>query len=263
MTAFHLSQEAEPFYQTEHDPKKFIELYLKKYQSLYYSRKVKEIKKLLSKHCQDLRGKNVLDVGCCGGYFSVLFAKQGAHVTGIDLSKNAIAAAVYYAKQQGVSCSFLCGELSVIPAAKKFDLILAKDVIEHVQDDVAFIEQLSSKLSPGGQLVITTQNWFCLNYFFEGTLRKIFYPKKKWVGWDPTHVRWYSCRGLEKKLEAAGLQAMGYSGSYYLPYEMIKVLKLEPRWRWFVLLDDFLGDKWPLNRMGWSISVMGEKKRAE
>ena len=260
MTALHLSQEAEPFYQAEHDPKKFIELYLKKYQSLYYSRKVKEIEKLLSKYCKDLQGKNVLDVGCCGGYFSVLFAKQGAHVTGIDVSKSAIAAAVYYAKQQSASCSFLCGDLSVVPAAKKFDFILAKDVIEHVQDDNAFVEQLSSKLAPGGQLVITTQNWLCFNYFFEGMLRKLLYPRKKWVGWDPTHVRWYSCWSLKKKLAAAGLHVIGYSGSYYLPYEMMKVLKIESRWRLFVLLDDLLGGKWPLNKMGWSISVLGKKR---
>ncbi|MBI2147389.1 methyltransferase domain-containing protein [Candidatus Woesearchaeota archaeon] len=254
-----ISQESDPFYQTESDPKKFIERYLKNYAKLYYTRKVREIEKLIGR--SDLSGKNVLDIGCCGGYFSVLFAKRGASVTGIDTSVNAIKAAMYYAKQEKAACTFLHGDISVLERfgkGKRFDLILAKDVIEHIEDDNSFLQSLAGNLTPGGKAIITTQNWLSFNYFFEGAIRKML-GQKKWVGWDPTHVRWYSCWSLKKKLAAAGLRATGFSGSYYVPYEMLKALKIEPRSRIWVVLDGLFGGRWPLNRMGWSISVVGEK----
>lgn len=258
--------ESDPFYQTESDPKKFIEHYLQNYSRLYYTRKVREIEKLLDRQfgtsAGSLAGKSVLDIGCCGGYFSVLFAKRGASVTGIDTSVNAIKAAMTYAKQQKATCTFLHGDISVLERfgkGKRYDLILAKDVIEHIDDDQGFLQSLSGYLTPGGKVIITTQNWFSFNHFVEGALRKLLHPTKRWVGWDSTHVRWYSCWSLKKKLAAAGLRATGFSGSYYVPYEMLKVLKIEPRSRAWVVIDDLLGGRWPLNRMGWSVSVVGEK----
>jgi 2-polyprenyl-3-methyl-5-hydroxy-6-metoxy-1,4-benzoquinol methylase len=36
---------------------------------------------------------------------------------------------------------------------RRFDLILALDVIEHVEDDVAFVRELSEALAPGGRVL--------------------------------------------------------------------------------------------------------------
>src|SRR5688572_10456136 len=50
----------------------------------------------------DLRGKSVLDVGCGSGRISVLLAKRGANVVGIDFAENMIEKAVFHAKQNKV-----------------------------------------------------------------------------------------------------------------------------------------------------------------
>jgi SAM-dependent methyltransferase len=42
----------------------------------------------------DLHGKQVLDAGCGEGYNTRILARQGAHVTGVDISKRMIALAV-------------------------------------------------------------------------------------------------------------------------------------------------------------------------
>src|SRR5262245_55813919 len=41
--------------------------------------------------CGDVRGLNVLDLGCGNGYFSRALARLGARVTGIDISPRMIA----------------------------------------------------------------------------------------------------------------------------------------------------------------------------
>ncbi|MFO7872729.1 MAG: bifunctional 2-polyprenyl-6-hydroxyphenol methylase/3-demethylubiquinol 3-O-methyltransferase UbiG [Candidatus Undinarchaeales archaeon] len=251
-----------PFYKKDLCPEKFIEKYLEKYESLYYSRKVQEIKRLLP---ETIENKKVLDIGCCGGYLSIMLAKMGAKVTGIDSSKPAITAAKYYAKNEKVKskCQFIHSDINKIEIKKKFDLILAKDVIEHIEKDIEFLKKAYKLLKREGNIIITTQNSHSFNYLFEGLIRKLF-GQKKWVGWDPTHLRWYNAPALKRKLKKAGFKPVKFSGSYYKPYEMInKIFNKNLKSTAVVLIDDCLGHVRPFNRWGWSISVKGKKIKRE
>ncbi len=250
----------EPFYLTEKDPKKFLQIYLEKYRTTYYRKKAQEVLRLIPK---DLSGKRFLDVGCCAGYLSVIMAKRGATGIGCDISTFAIDAAKLHAKKAGVrkDILFKAADATTMGLEGMFDIIIAKDVIEHIKDDVGFLRKLSALLVPGGLLVVTTQNRSCLNYYVEGSLRKLFYPHRQWVGWDPTHLRWYTPASLRKKMRAAGLVAERFSGSYYLPYEMLykKVLKRDLGGGVMTIIDDVFGGTWPFDRHGWSISVRAKK----
>lgn len=250
----------EPFYLTEKDPEKFLRIYLTKYKTTYYRCKAKEVLRLIPKN---LIGKRFLDVGCCGGFFSVVMAKRGAIGIGYDISKFAVRAAKLHAKKADVKkyISFKTGDAATMKLLGKFDIILVKDVIEHIKDDVGFMRKLASLLAPSGRLIVTTQNKSCFNYYFEGALRKILYPHKRWIGWDPTHLRWYTPSSLRKKLKRAGLKTERFSGSYYLPYEILykKVLKRDLGGGILTFIDDAFGGTWPFDRHGWSISVRASK----
>lgn len=253
-----------PYYLREEDPEKFLEVYLYKYQTTYYIRKVREVMRLIP---ADLVGKRFLDVGCCGGYFSVKLAKMGARGIGLDASIHAVKAATLYAEKAGVTekIEFSTGDLTEMRFSEKFDLIIAKDVIEHIKDDIRFLSILSNLLTAKGQLIITTQNAASFNYVFEGMIRKIINPGKKWIGWDPTHVRWYTPWSLRRKLRMVGLIAERFSGSYYMPYVHIykELLKRDLGGGIVTFIDDFLGGYWPFNRMGWSISVLASSRKKE
>src|SRR5262245_30260984 len=74
----------------------------------------------------DLRGKRLLDVGCGDGANSVLLARLGASVTGVDISPAAISLAGKRAALNGVGdhCEFVCAPLETVPLAPgSFDIV--------------------------------------------------------------------------------------------------------------------------------------------
>ncbi len=78
-------------------------------------------------------GATVLDAGCGEGVLSRLLAKQGAKVTGVDISHENIRAAKRYAEEEGVSVQFLQGDIEALPfEAKSFDWVVSSHVLEHV-----------------------------------------------------------------------------------------------------------------------------------
>ena len=247
----------QPYYSTK-EAEKLLQIYLRKYRTNYYRAKFNETAKLLPKNVE---GKKVLDIGCCAGFFSIYCAKKGAKVLGIDISKNAVEAAKLNAKKNNLTknTEFILGDFMELDLPEEhYDIIICKDIIEHIPDDIGFVKKISKLLKHGGTTIISTQNWQCFNYFFEGGLRKILNPAKKWVGWDPTHLRWYSKSSLRKKLRIAGLKLTRTNGSYYYPYEFFERLTKYKLNLPFAEVDRAFSSLLP--SYGWSISVKGVKR---
>jgi len=105
----------------------------------------------------DLRGKQMLDVGCGDGYNAVMFARMGAIVTGIDVSPKAIERARRRAEVNGVSerCRFVAApiETADLPAGS-FDLVWADAILHHVLDELDLVlQRLAFWTKPEGLLV--------------------------------------------------------------------------------------------------------------
>lgn len=82
-------------------------------------------------------GSTVIDSGCGEGVLSVLLAKHGCIVTGIDLSQPNIEACKKYAEEEGVSdrVTFMVGDAEHLPVVdKSFDYSVSSHVLEHVPD---------------------------------------------------------------------------------------------------------------------------------
>jgi 2-polyprenyl-3-methyl-5-hydroxy-6-metoxy-1,4-benzoquinol methylase len=86
----------------------------------------------------DLRGKRMLDYGCGSGEAAVHFAKQGAAVVGIDVSKGMLRTAESLAKLNGVAVDWRLVSGDAIPAeAGEFDFVYGSGVLHHVDLSVA------------------------------------------------------------------------------------------------------------------------------
>lgn len=103
-----------------------------------------------------LKDLNILDVGCGGGLICESLARLGVRVTGVDLSEEAIQVAKDHAKEGDLDIAYKVSSLSDIQ--EKFDVVIASEVIEHVEDQKSFVHDMANHLNPGGCFVITTLN---------------------------------------------------------------------------------------------------------
>ena len=102
---------------------------------------------------------NVLDVGCGAGLLSESLAAAGCEVLGLDAGAEAIAAAQAHAEGRGLSLTYRAGTAEALQAeGRKFAVITALEIIEHVADPAAFVATLAALLEPGGLLFVSTLN---------------------------------------------------------------------------------------------------------
>lgn len=108
--------------------------------------------------CRQAAGQKVLDVGCSQGITSILLAREGMQVTGIDIFQPAIDYAVgELAKEVDSVASrveFRCTELAAL-GAERFDTVIMGEVIEHQTNPGRFVAQAAQLVSPRGRIVIT------------------------------------------------------------------------------------------------------------
>jgi 2-polyprenyl-6-hydroxyphenyl methylase/3-demethylubiquinone-9 3-methyltransferase len=143
----------------------------------------------------------------------------------------------------------------------QYDFILAKDLIEHLDDDGPFFRRLGAQLKPGGYTYLATQNDHSLNYLLEGTYERRYRGNPGWYGWDRTHRRFYNAPVLARQMHAVGIAPVRWGSSYLVPWRFVtKRLtgKVRP-WKMWSGLDMILGTTSPFARWGWSIMVVGRK----
>lgn len=98
-------------------------------------------------------GRRFLDIGCSIGAAVAAARAAGFDATGIDLDPQSI----QFARDQYSGCRFLqTTAADLTRAGEKFDLIFCTEVIEHVVDPQAFVDDLRALLNPGGIVWLTT-----------------------------------------------------------------------------------------------------------
>ena len=103
-----------------------------------------------------LEGKTALDVGCGAGLLAEPLARLGAKVTAVDAAPELIEAAKAHAAGQGLEIDYRAVGVELLEA--HYDLVTSMEVIEHVADPQAFIDDLAARLAPGGLLILSTPN---------------------------------------------------------------------------------------------------------
>lgn len=143
----------------------------------------------------------VLEVGCgTGGMLDSLAAMfPSATVRGVEPSLAAAHAA------NSRNCDVTLGTFDALPAdGESIDLLIALDVLEHCEDDVAAAREAARVLTTHGRFVLTVP-----------ALQSLWSPHDE----DNRHYRRYSAATLRNALEAAGLEVerLTYFNSLLLP----------------------------------------------
>lgn len=103
-------------------------------------------------------GTVTIDLGCGSGQLSVPLAKQGAHVTAVDISSRMVELVRERAAQEHLehlSATVSPIERLVLPPAS-VDLVVTNYVLHHLRDadKAAVVRAAATWLRPGGQLVV-------------------------------------------------------------------------------------------------------------
>ena len=101
----------------------------------------------------DLRGKDVVELGCGTAYFSAWLARRGANVTGIDNSAEQLETARRLQHEHGLHFPLIHGnaETTGLPDAS-FDLAISEYGASIWADPYRWIPEAARILRPGGEL---------------------------------------------------------------------------------------------------------------
>lgn len=106
-----------------------------------------------------LKELSVLDIGCGGGLLCEPMARLKGDVTGLDASSAAIKTAKAHAKQSGLTIDYRSGSVEEFcRSGKKYDVITALEILEHVADISLFLKSAAKLLKPNGLIILSTVN---------------------------------------------------------------------------------------------------------
>jgi SAM-dependent methyltransferase len=134
-------------------------------------------------------GFRILEVGCGSG--NVLRVLKDAavgrgSVEGLEVSAPAAAAA-----RIRTGLPITNAHLADLDASERFDIIAAFDVLEHIRDEHAVLQQMRARLTDGGRVILTVPA----------------HPRL-WSAFDVAseHMRRYTATGLTRALRKAGFE---------------------------------------------------------
>lgn len=162
----------------------------------------------------------VLEVGCGLGHLLTWFGKH-YEVFGTDINTSALGEARQNVPHGQFSLQST-EDLSSF-SQDEFQIVIAKHVVEHLQQPEKAISEMGRVLAPGGLLVLATPN-------LDSPMRK--WKEEKWIGYqDPTHINlkipaeWLAM--LEKyRIKPFKVFSDGFWDAPYLPVIPARLQKL-------------------------------------
>jgi|TARA_Y100000992_G_C21261009_1_gene491287 2-polyprenyl-6-hydroxyphenyl methylase/3-demethylubiquinone-9 3-methyltransferase len=130
----------------------------------YIKDKIQEHFKISNKNENSLTGLRILDIGCGGGLISEPMARLGAEVTGIDASQKNITIAKIHSEKNKLKINYLNSSPEQLIDAKKFDIILNLEIVEHVDNVELYIKSCYNLLKKNGIMFTATINRSLMSY---------------------------------------------------------------------------------------------------
>lgn len=175
----------------------------------WYVGRRKIIQTFVERICSSLKNPSprILDVGCGTGANLKMLGLYG-QAEGVDISEQA----VEFCKRRGLG-SVRLGAIEELPFEdQSFDIITALDVLEHLDDDAAGLQEMRRVLRPGGTLLLFVPAFM----FLWGVQDDVSH-----------HRRRYRLPALRRLLEQGGFQVekASYANiTFFVPVLLVRTL---------------------------------------
>jgi SAM-dependent methyltransferase len=135
----------------------------------------------------------VLEVGCGDGLLLDLLERRGfGDRLGIDPGRAASSGG-----RPDVVGGYFPDDLDAVAPGRRYDLVVARHVLEHIETPVAFMAQLAERLAPGGELWIEVPD-------LDATLER-----ELWSNLYQLHCNYFCALTLDALAAGAGLACAG------------------------------------------------------
>lgn len=163
-----------------------------------------------------LKGKRVLEVGCGVGDFSIYLSNYAFEVIGIDFSAEAIRIG-----NEKIKCNNSKAILKQMDAqnllfnADEFDIIISCECLEHLPDPKSALNEMYRVLKPGGNIILTTENYSNAMAYLVLYNRLINRPYDSGSGVQPIE-NFFVFWKVKKMFKDAGFSKIRTSGSHHI-----------------------------------------------
>lgn len=146
-------------------------------------------------------GLDVLDIGCVEHdpnnyrskyYIHKALVERANLVVGIDLSEKGVK------HLQTLGFNAVHADAQHFKLGRRFDIIFAGDIIEHLEDFSGFLKSCKAHLKPGGQIRISTPN----PWYWKNIIKAIINVE---VNNNPEHTCWLCPRTFRQLISRHGL----------------------------------------------------------
>lgn len=153
------------------------------------------------------RGKSVLDLGCVmhnpeqykSRYWVHKALKEiASDLIGLDLYADGVA----YLRERGFNV--IVGDATAFDLGRQFDVIVAGDVMEHLDDFAGFLESCKKHMHAGSHLLITSPN----PWFWKNIVKSVLFQE---VPNNPEHTYWLCPRTVRQTAQRFGMDIVDIS----------------------------------------------------
>ena len=165
-----------------------------------------------------IQSKKFLDVGCGEGFVLKFFKDSGWEIVGVDFSTHGIRT-----KNPELESFIIQGDVyeelnSLKEKGSKFNVIFLGNILEHVLDPIALIDQLKKLVEKHGLLVITVPNDFSdLQRFL---LNNNLVNEEYWIGY-PDHLNYFNLDSLSKLLSDKNLPVIDQFSDFPIEWFLV------------------------------------------
>ncbi|MFB3777031.1 MAG: class I SAM-dependent methyltransferase [Bryobacteraceae bacterium] len=214
------------------------------------------------------RNSKVLEIGCGIGTDTINFARNGAEVTAVELSRKSLEIAAQRAAVYGLGdrIRFLCADAEqlgdCLPAGS-FDLAYSFGVIHHTPNPGRVLEQIRRLLRPGGTLKLMVYNKWSWKVFWillvEGRGRfwrlsqLVAAHSEAQTGCPVTYV--YSRKDARRLVEKYGFRVLDVSVDHIFPYRVRDYVEYRYRVVWYFRWIPRRVFRWLEHRIGWHLCL--------
>lgn len=211
------------------------------------------------------RGLRVLDVGCGNGYVLSHYARHGAEVVGVDLTRTAVELSRKRFALGGLSGEFVEVDGNALPFPDAhFDIVCSMGVLHHIADPRPMVDEIFRVLKPGGRLIVMLYHRYSWKNLVLIRMRRMF---------DPQFRGKTQQEALNMNDGDACPLALVYSrreaAVLFSKFSDITFRLTQLSWRQLFMLPPLVrlaerylplaSKSWPARAMGWALNVQANK----